>query len=81
MTVRVDLSTPVVVRRRGRRFYQAGALLCLIAAAQAVVLPAVGAGPWWLWPAAPVLLAGAVLFFVKSLPFEHVRFRSARPRS
>ena len=77
MTVQQDVSTPVVVRRHGRRTYQAGAAGCLVAAVPGAVVGSVVAGAWWVWPAVPVVLAAAVLLFVKSMPFEHVRFGGA----
>ena len=64
----------VVLRRFVRPVYQVGAAVTLVATVQAVLLPAVGAGPGWLWAVVPVTAAGATVLAIKSIPYEHVKF-------
>jgi hypothetical protein len=64
----------MVLRRFPRRVYQGAAVIALVAATQAAIVPAVGAGPAWLWAGVPVLGAAAAVLIVKSLPYENVKF-------
>lgn len=64
----------VVLRRYPRTVYQAGSVVALVATAQAVILPATGAGPAWMWAAVPLSAAGAAVLTIKSIPYEHVKF-------
>jgi hypothetical protein len=65
---------PLQVRRFGRRVYQITAVLCLVAAVQAVIVGAVGPSRRLGFAAAVLLAGGAITLIVKSIPHEHVRF-------
>ncbi|GIM95022.1 hypothetical protein [Paractinoplanes toevensis] len=66
-----------VVRRYPARTYTIAAVLVLIVAVQAVIVPAVGetGNPFWVWLFAPALAATGITLAYKSIPFDHVRFR------
>jgi hypothetical protein len=66
----------VVLRRCTRSTYQVGAVAALVVTVQAVIFPAVGAGPSWLWATVPLLGATAAVLTIKSIPYDHVKFPS-----
>ncbi|MBL7257534.1 hypothetical protein [Paractinoplanes lichenicola] len=69
----MDAVRQAVLRRYARPVYQAGAVVALVATAQAVIVPAIG-GPTWLWAAVPVAAGLAAVLTIKSIPYEHVKF-------
>ncbi|WP_127500764.1 hypothetical protein [Actinoplanes solisilvae] len=64
----------VVLRRFTRATYQVAAVGALALTVQAVIFPAVGAGPVWLLATIPPLLTAAAVLTIKSIPYEHVKF-------
>lgn len=64
----VEPDRPPRVRRFGRRVYQVAAVLCLVAAVQAVILGALGiTGRWLGFGSAVILVGGAVTLIVRSV--------------
>jgi hypothetical protein len=65
-----------VVRRYPARTYPIAAVLMLIAAVQAAIVPAVDetGNPFWVWLIAPALAAAGITLAYKAIPFAHVRF-------
>lgn len=63
-----DPQDTAVPRRSARRTYQIGAVLCLIAAVQAVIVVTAAGGGAWLWGAAALLAVCAGICTYKSIP-------------
>ncbi|GAA2632173.1 hypothetical protein [Paractinoplanes durhamensis] len=65
-----------VVRRYRARDYTVAAVVVLVVAVQAVIVPAVDGveNPMWLWLVGPALFAAGISLAYRSIPFGHVRF-------
>ncbi|MEU4238223.1 hypothetical protein [Actinoplanes sp. NPDC026619] len=69
------------VRRYPPHVYPIAAVLALLTAVQAVIVPAVDgvANPPWAWLLGPALAAAGVTLAYKAIPFAHVRYARPRP--